>query len=132
MGDPLQLGDLQLAVLQTLQEEGEATASALHALLRPRQRLARTTIATVLTKLEGKGVVARRRVGRQDLWRATLGERELRRSLVGDLVARVFAGDAAELVNHLLVERELAGTDLERLKGLIAAAEPRGEKSRGD
>ncbi len=128
MQSPLQLGELQLAVLQELIARGEASASDLHAALQPTLGLARTTIATVLTKLEGKGVVEHRRDGRQFIYRPTLAESELRQNLVGDLVERVFRGDTAELVNHLLSGRELEDNELERLKGIIEAAERRGEE----
>jgi len=123
----IQLGELQLAILQELIRGGEVSASELHARLQPSLGLARTTIATVLAKLEKKGLVEHRTEGRQFVYRATLVEEELRRSLVGDLVERLFRGDAAELVNHLLGERDLGEDELAKLKALIAAAERRGE-----
>ncbi len=132
MRSPLQLGELQLAVLQELMARGEASASDLHAALRPTLGLARTTIATVLTKLEGKGVVEHRREGRQFIYRPTLAESELRQTLVGDLVERVFRGDTTELVNHLLSERELGEHELERMKAILEAAERRAEEDHGD
>ena len=127
----IQLGELQLAILQELIREGEVSASELHARLQPSLGLARTTVATVLAKLEKKGFVEHRTEGRQYVYRAALAEEELRRSLVGDLVERLFRGDAAELVNHLLSDRELGEDELAKLKALIAAAERRGE-SDGD
>lgn len=130
MSTPIQLGELQLAVLQQLWSSGEATASDLHAALHPSLGLARTTIATVLTKLEKKGVVTHRTEGRQFVYRAVLAEHELQSSLVGDLVERVFRGDAAELVNHLLAGQELDGEELDRLKSMIAAAEREQAKKR--
>ena len=123
----IQLGELQLAILQELIRGGEVSASELHARLQPSLGLARTTIAPVLAKLEKKGLVEHRTEGRQFVYRATLVEEELRRSLVGDLVERLFRGDAAELVNHLLGERDLGEDELAKLKALIAAAERRGE-----
>ena len=129
--DPLppsiQLGELQLAILQELILRGEASASELFERLTPTLGLARTTIATVLSKLEKKGLVEHRTEGRQYVYRAVVGEDELQRSLVGDLVERVFRGDAAELVNHLLRERELDDEALGRLKEIIEAAERRAE-----
>jgi BlaI family transcriptional regulator, penicillinase repressor len=135
LSPPIQLGELQLAVLQRLWSHGEASASDLHAALHPTLGLARTTIATVLTKLEKKEVVTHRTEGRQFIYRATLAESDLQSSLVGDLVERVFRGDATELVNHLLVnhllaERALDGEELDRLKAMIAAAEERREGER--
>ena len=41
--------------------------------------------------------------------------------MVGALTERLFRGDAAELVNHLLAEREIEPDELERLKQRIEA-----------
>ena len=50
------LGDLQFAIMQILWEKGEATVAAVHESLRDERGLALTTIATMLRKMEQKGV----------------------------------------------------------------------------
>ena len=70
--------------------------------------------------MERKGVVSHRTSGRQFLYRARISEEDVRRSMVGELTRRLFRGDAAALVSHLLEEEEIDPAELQRLKSLIA------------
>ncbi len=110
------LGDLQLAIMRVLWEGGEASAGQVHKALYPSRALALTTIATMLRKMETKGVVKHRREGRQFLYRPLVAEGDVHRSMVEDLVDRLFAGDALQLVNHLLAEGDIDLGELEELK----------------
>ena len=123
MTDRHRLGDLQLVIMRVLWARGEATSAAVHAALLPERWLAPTTIATMLRKMEAKGVVAHRQEGRQFVYRATVAEGEVSRTMVGDLVERLFAGDPLELVHHLVREGEL---DLEELEDLRRQVEGKG------
>ena len=84
------LGDLQHAIMGVLWERGEATTAEVHEALREERGLAPTTIATMLRKMEDKGVVAHRAFGRQFVYRPTVTEDLVRRSMVGELVERLF------------------------------------------
>ncbi len=81
-----------------------------------------TTIATMLKKMEGRGLVEHRAEGRQFIYRPLVSEAEVRRSLVGELCKRLFDGDANSLMAHLVQEREIDAGDLERLRARIAEA----------
>jgi predicted transcriptional regulator len=113
------LGDLQHAIMSVLWERDEATVSDVHEALREERGLAPTTIATMLRKMEAKGVVAHRSEGRQFVYRATVSEADVKRSMVGEIVDRLFQGDAAELVNHLVSDHEIDPEDLARLRKLL-------------
>ncbi len=115
-----QLADLQYAIMRVLWREGEASVSRVHEVLGSDRERALTTIATMLAKMEKKGVVAHKTVGRQFLYRAKVSEADVRRSMVGELTRRLFLGDAAALVSHLLEEEEIDPGELERLKAQIA------------
>lgn len=125
------LGELQLAIMQVLWQREEASVADVHAALLSRQ-LAPTTIATMLTKMEQKGLVEHRAEGRKFLFRPLLSEAEVRRVSVEEVRDRLFGGDTAALVSHLISERPLDRGELSRLKELIAEAErrdtPRGRK----
>ena len=123
MATSIQLGDLQLAILRVLWDRGEATVAEVHAALLEERGLALTTIATMLAKMEKKGVVAHATEGRRFVYRPKLRERDVHRSMVKDLIERVFQGDASALVNHLLSEREIRGDELAQLKELISEKE---------
>lgn len=86
-----------------------------HQLLLPDHGLALTTIATMLKKMESKGIVSYRREGRQFVYTTTVEERTVHRNMVGDLVDRLFDGHPSALVNHLLEEEEIDVDELAEL-----------------
>lgn len=117
------LGELQHAIMCVLWTNGEATTAAVHDALYAERGLAPTTIATMLRKMEDKGVVAHRTEGRQFVYRPIVSESEVRSSMVGELLDRLFAGDAAALVSHLVTEGGIDEPELAELRALLAAAE---------
>lgn len=119
------LGELQHAIMRILWSVGEASSAEVHAALLVERGLAPTTIATMLRKMEHKGVVTHRAEGRQFVYRATVSEEEVRRSMVAELLDRVFCGDPAALVSHLVAEREIEPGELEELAAAIEAARDR-------
>ena len=119
------LGDLQLAIMRILWSQGEASVADVHEALEPERGLALTTIATMLAKMEKKGVVDHRAEGRRFIYRPTVSEGQVRRSMVTDLTSQLFRGDVFALVNHLLSEHEIDAQELDQLRGLIAAKEDR-------
>lgn len=116
-----QLSDLQLDVLRVLWDRGEAGVADVHQALYDQRKLAVTTVATLLNRLEKRGLVRHRREGRQFVYAATVPEGELRKTMVEELTDRVFQGSAADLVHHLLNEDELSPGDLERVRAMIDA-----------
>jgi BlaI family penicillinase repressor len=123
MNESHHLGDLQLAIMQILWGRGEASVADVHEALEPERGLALTTIATMLAKMEKKGVVDHRAEGRRFIYRPTVSEGQVRRSMVSDLTSQLFRGDVLALVNHLLSEHEIDGRELDQLRALIAAKE---------
>src|SRR4051812_17520331 len=110
------LSELQIAVVRVLWQRGETSVTEIAKVLGEERGLKHTTVATLLTRLEKRGVVEQRREGRQLVYRALASEPQVRRSMVADLVGSLFGGDSRELVAHLVRESELAPGDLERLR----------------
>jgi predicted transcriptional regulator len=119
MADRHQLTDLQIAILRLLWDRGEATVVDIWESLYPERGLAQTTIATVLIRLERRGVVARRAQARQYLYRARVTEEDVQHSMVGELTERLFDGDVTALVRHLLTAQEMKPGDLARVRHMI-------------
>jgi predicted transcriptional regulator len=132
MPDAPHLTDLQSAIMRVLWDRGEATVADIHAALQPERGLALTTIATLLSRLEKRGIVKHRTQSRQYVYYPKVSERDVRRTMVADLSERLFDGDVAELVSHLLNAREMSPGDLERVKDLIASHEARPEAPHED
>lgn len=122
--DPLRLGDLQLAILRVLWAEGQATVARVHAVVGPARGSAASTIATMLSKMEARGLVRHEKRGRQFVYRAALDEADAQRSMVRDVTARLFAGDPLALVSHLVREEELGPGDLDAIRAMLERHAP--------
>ncbi len=119
MPETHQLTELQIALLRVLWERGEATVSDISDALRPERTLALTTVATLLSRLEKRGIVDHETRSRQYHYRALVTESEVRRSMVEELTEQLFDGDVTALMSHLLSAREVSAGDVERLKALL-------------
>lgn len=117
------LSELQLAVMRILWTQSEVSTTEVAAALGPQRDLAHTTVATLLTRLEKRGVVAQRREGRVLMYRPLITEPEVRRSMVAEMVATLFRGDPGALMTHLVHESEIDAGDLERVRALLANKE---------
>jgi predicted transcriptional regulator len=117
------LGDLQLAIMRVLWVRGETTVADVHETLEPERGLALTTIATMLAKMEKKGVVDHRADGRKFIYRPLISEEQVQRSMVADLTSQLFRGNIPALVNHLLAEHDIRPQELAQLRELIDAHE---------
>ena len=125
--DDVTLSELQIALMRVLWRRGESSTADVAAELAEERGLKHTTVATLLTRLEKRGVVAQRREARQLFYRALVEEAQVRRSMVADLIGALFAGDARELVAHLVAESEIAPGDLAKVRKRLARGGQHGE-----
>lgn len=119
------LGDLQLAIMRVLWDLGEATVTDVHQALLDERGLAPTTIATMLKKMEDKGVVEHRAEGRRFIYQPTMSQDQVTRSMVTDLTERLFAGSPMALVTHLVSRHEIDPAELSELERMITKAKRR-------
>jgi BlaI family transcriptional regulator, penicillinase repressor len=118
-GRPTRLGNLQLEILRVLWARGPSTVAQVQDALRGRD-LAYTTVATMLGKLEPRGLVTHQCAGRTFVYAAAVPEDTVRQGIAGDLLDRVFAGSLSSLVSHLLSARDVRREELDELAALIA------------
>ena len=114
------LGDLQLCIMKVLWERGEASVAEVHHEVGRGAGLAYTTVATMLRKMERRGLVAHRSEDRRFIYRAAIDAAAVTCSMANDLVDRVFDGSLADAVSHLLTTREVSRDELKKLEKLIA------------
>ena len=117
------LTDLQLAVVRVLWTRGESTVLEVQGALLPERPLAQTTVATLLTRLEKRGIVSHRTDGRLFVYSAEVSEPDVRRSMVAELTEMLFDGNRAALISHLIDSRDIKKRDLDEVKRIIEAAE---------
>ncbi len=125
-----QLTELQLAILRVLWDKGEATVQDIWEALHPERGLAQTTVATMLSRLERRGVVTRRAQSRQYRYRAAVTEQEVQHSMVGELTERLFDGDVTALVQHLLAGEDVSPGDIAKIRDMIERVEPNAPESK--
>ncbi|HEY1089856.1 MAG TPA: BlaI/MecI/CopY family transcriptional regulator [Burkholderiaceae bacterium] len=115
------LSELQLALMRVLWARGEAGNAEVAEALRLQQRpLAHTTVATLLTRLEKRGLLEARRDGRALLYRPLVSEAQVQRSMVSGLLGNLFAGQASALLSHLVDEKHVGADELAQMKTLLA------------
>ncbi|KAA5537968.1 BlaI/MecI/CopY family transcriptional regulator [Roseiconus nitratireducens] len=115
----MKLSGRQLAVMRVLWELGEATVAEVQDCLDIDPPLAYSTVATVLSRMERKGLIGHHAVDRQYVYHPLVSKDAAGQSIIGDLVDRVFGGSPAELVNHLLDSDQVDKRELERIKRLV-------------
>ena len=123
MRTPPRLTSAQLALLKVLWTRGDATASEVQQAIHSDRPTAFTTVATQLSRLARRGIVAYRVQGRRYVYRAVLTESDARAQALGDVTEGHFEGDIATLVSQLLSSRDIRRGDLARVKALIEAKE---------
>ncbi len=111
------LGDLQLRIMKVLWQAAPATVADVQKELGG--QLAYTTVATMLRKMEERGLLRHRALGRKFLYEPAVSAEKVTQSMADDLVDRLFEGNLAAMVSHLLETREVSPKELARLEHLI-------------
>jgi BlaI family transcriptional regulator, penicillinase repressor len=119
------LGELQLRILKILWDQKEATVATVHERLQAESDLAYTTVATMLRKMEVRGLVRHRTEGRTFVYEPAVGAEQVNHDLTGHLLNRLFEGSLASMVSHLLTHRQVSGEELAELERLIAKRKER-------
>jgi BlaI family transcriptional regulator, penicillinase repressor len=121
MGSDDGLPDAELEVLACLWQKGEATARDVREAMAGFRPLTHSAVSTLLARLQEKGLVSRRKgpVGKAFLFRAAGRPQRTRGRLVGDLLERVFGGDALAVVSSLFETRPPNAEELDRLQRLL-------------
>jgi BlaI family penicillinase repressor len=115
---PPRLTALQLAVMQVLWSRDEASVTDVQRAMTGR-RLALTTVATMLVRLEQRGLVSHRTEGRQYIYRSGVSPAEVRETVTRELLRNLFDGDVAAFVSHLLDARKLTREEVADLQRLV-------------
>ena len=92
----------------------------MHKALGGHSKFAYTTIATMLRKMEGRGLVSHREEGRTFMYKAEVQANAVSRGMADHWVERLLGGSLTHAVNHLLTTREVSAEDLRELERLIA------------
>jgi predicted transcriptional regulator len=125
------LTELQLAILRILWQRDGATVTEVHGAIGAARGLAPATIATLLRRLEKKGVVKHSTVGRQFVYQASISPDDARRSVLEDVAEKLLPSDLPTLIHYLVAERKVDADDLALMKTLIEAKERELKEGKG-
>ena len=111
------LTKLELQIMQVIWKLGACNVTAVQEGLE--QRLAYTTVQTMLNILQRKGHLKRALQGRSYVYSATVTEAKASRSAVRDLVDRMFGGSTEELVMSLIKNKQIDAEQVARLSRML-------------
>jgi predicted transcriptional regulator len=110
--------DRELDVMGVLWDQGSATVAEVRERLA--DKLAYTTVLTVLRTLEQKGHVGHAGEGRAHRYRPLVKREAAGRNALRRLVEKVFQGSPELLMTQLVSDERLSDEELRRLRRLLA------------
>jgi BlaI family penicillinase repressor len=116
------LTPLELEIMKVLWEIGSGNVQAVQERL-PGERLAYTTVQTMLNVLHRKGKVKRTLKDRAYDYKPAVARADAMKAAVGDLIDRMFGGSAENLVMGLVETRQLSPEKLKELQRRIEEAD---------
>jgi predicted transcriptional regulator len=111
------LTDREADVMRVLWDQGPSSVAEVRAALP--DRLAYTTVLTILRVLEGKGYVNHEEAGRGYRYFAAVQEQAAQKSAVRHLTSKLFKGSSELLFAHLVSDEKLTPVQIRRIKKLL-------------
>ena len=120
-GAAANLPDTELEVLACLWQAGRATAREVREAMRGYRPMTHGAMATILKRLEGKGLLSRRKgpVGKAFVYEPTQCPEPTYRRLMRDLRDRVFGGSGVTMVASLFETQPPTAEELDTLQRLL-------------
>ena len=125
---PLSPGEMEL--MEIVWEHEEVSAYEVCEIISERRTVARETVRTMLARMEAKGWLTHRIVGRTYFYAPTVPQEKGLGQRIAQLVDRACGGRPEQLVNALLQYRGLTAEELKRIRELLDAAGPEKQASR--
>ncbi len=119
------LSEAQLEIMSVVWDREEVSVSEIWEVLGARRPLARNTVQTMVTRLEEKGWIRHRTLGKTFLYSPVVSREETLGSMVDQLVETAFDGSAEGLVLALLEGRGLSQQEAKRIRAMIDEADKR-------
>ena len=114
----ISLTDREADVMQLLWDHGPSLVGDVRARLS--DKLAYTTVLTILRTLEAKGYVGHDEEGRGHRYFAAVQEHAARKSALQHLTEKLFKGSSELLFAQLVSDRRLSAAQVRRMRSLLA------------
>lgn len=112
------LTEVELELMDVLWDRGQATVSEIVEAL-PEERLAYSSVLTMMRILEQKGYVEHDKEGRAFIYRPLVDRQQAQKSVIGYLLKRFFNNSPELLVVNLLEHDDVGPDEVKRLKRMI-------------
>ena len=117
---PATIPDSELDVLKVLWDKGQATVrEVLETLKAAGREWSYATVATLLDRLETKGVVSSDRRDLAFVYKPTISANEVQQKRVTNLVEKLYQGEPGLLVLHLLKSHPLEPAQADEVRALL-------------
>ena len=122
---PQTLSKAQQEIMEIIWDRGELSVSEVWDILRERRDVARNTVQTMIVRIEQKGWIEHRSIGRTFLYKAIQPRTTTLRQRLDDLMSAAGRGSAEALVTALLEDASLPKDAADRIRDMIDEAERR-------
>ena len=119
---PRSLTPLESVIMDVVWDRGEVTVRQVQDALKPERELAYTSVLTMMQVLERKGFVGARRVGRANVYEATVTRDHFGARSAMDVVNSFFAGSVPAMLSHFVEADRMSERDLRTLRTLVDEA----------
>src|SRR5712672_1789359 len=121
----ISLTDREADVMKVLWEHGPSVVTEVRSRLS--DKLAYTTVLTVLRTLEAKGYVGHDEEGRVHRYFAAVQQQAAQRSALRHLTSKLFKGSTELLFAHLVSDRKLSARQIRNMRALLEDKSQKGE-----
>ena len=121
----VQVTDREVDIMQVLWTRGPSLVAEVRDSLS--DRLAYTTVLTILRILEAKGYVGHEEEGRGHRYFAMVEQQAAQKSALRRMTSKLFGGSAELLMMRLVSDRNLSRDELQRLRKLLDDSSSDGE-----
>jgi len=109
----------ELEILRVLWERGPSTVREVHEILSRQKAVGYTTVLKLMQIMAAKGSVKRNEDQRAHVYEAVQPAARTKRQFAGDILQRVFAGSASELMMHALAGQRTSRKELDELRRVL-------------
>ena len=113
------LSGAETEILRLVWQSGSATVQKVCNSLPPAREITYATVQTLLRRLEKKGYVKHKTVGKAHVFSPAVEQEDVISSAVGSFLDRLFGGDPIPLINYLARHGKISDSDIDRLKQTI-------------
>ncbi len=127
---PQALSEAQQEIMEIIWDRGELSVSEVWDVLQERRDVARNTVQTMIVRIEQKGWIEHRSIGRTFVYKAIQPRTTTLRQRLDDLMSAAGRGSAEALVTALLEDASLTKDAADRIRTMIDEAEHRKKNKR--